>query len=250
MKSIVLAAGYGTRLYPLTKDRPKPLLPIAGKPIIEHIIAKLDPITYIQEIFVVTNDRFYPHFRKWEDGFQSRFTIRVINDGTRSNEDRLGAIGDIHFAVQFAGLDDDLLVIGGDNLFDFNLTGAAEEFLRRRRSVVGLFDMKDPGKVARLYGVVSVDENGRVTRLDEKPEHPRSALISTAIYFLCSEDVQELKRCIESGYNPDNAGDFIRYLSEKREVFAHIFDGVWYDIGSQEQYTAADEHYTTKENHM
>ncbi len=249
MKSIILAAGYGTRLYPLTKDCPKPLLPIAGKPIIEHIIANLDPVTQIREIFVVTNDRFHSHFHKWSNSFPSRFSLSVINDGTRSNEDRLGAIGDIHFTVQFANLDDDLLVIGGDNLFDFDLTRATEEFLRWRRSVVGLYDMKDPGKVARLYGVVSVDENSRVTRLDEKPENPESALISTAVYFLCREDVQELKRCIESGYNPDNAGDFIRYLASKKEVLAHIFDGVWYDIGSYEQYKAADKQYTTMENH-
>lgn len=244
MKTIILAAGYGTRLYPLTKERPKPLLPIAGKPIIEHIIAHLDPVPRIREIFVVTNDRFYSLFRQWEKRFSSRFFIEVINDGTRSNEDRLGAIGDVHFAVRHANLDDDVLVIGGDNLFDFDLTEAAEEFVRRRRSVIGVYDMKDPCKVARLYGVVKIDKAGRVIKLDEKPEKPASALISTAIYFFCREDVQELNRCIESGYNPDNSGDFIRYLAGIREVYAHAFHGVWYDIGSSEQYEAANNQYT------
>ncbi len=241
MKSIILAAGYGTRLYPLTKDRPKPLLPIAGKPIIEHIIGHLGPVEEVKEIFLVTNDRFYTQFRTWKAGFSSRFHIEVLNDGTRSNEDRLGAIGDIYFCIHRAGLNEELLVIGGDNLFDFDLSKAAKEFLQRGRSTIGVYDMRDPSKVARLYGVVNVD--GRILSLDEKPEKPSSALISTAIYFFCRDDVEELKRCIQSGYNPDNSGDFIRYLAQIKEVYAHCFQGIWYDIGSPEQYRAACDEY-------
>src|SRR3989344_6886009 len=121
MDAIILAAGYATRLYPLTKDRPKPLLNVAGKPIIEHIIRKIDGITGINKIYIVTNDKFEGHFSEWLENFDAKSPIEIINDGTKSNEDRLGAIGDVHFAITSKNIDNELIVVAGDNLFELSL---------------------------------------------------------------------------------------------------------------------------------
>ncbi len=243
MKGIVLAAGYGTRLYPLTLNKPKPLLPVAGRPIIEYILERLQPINVLKDLYVVTNQKFYPNFVEWSESYHSSFGIKILNDRTMSNEDRLGAIGDIQFVVESEGIEDELIVIGGDNIFEFDLLKAYQYFRQKEASVVGLYDMEDPSRVAGLYGVVSIDQEGRIVRFEEKPEKPRSSLISTAIYIFSREDVDEVNRCIEESHNPDNAGDFIRYLSEKKPTYGYVFRETWFDIGDKEQYRTANRHY-------
>ncbi len=244
MKAIILGAGYGTRLYPLTRDTPKPLLLVGGKSILEHILGKVKEVSGLQSVLIVTNDRFAKHFEEWNRDFQWRSPIEIINDGTTTNENRLGAVGDIHFAIQKKGIDEDVLIVGGDNLFEFDLEKAREFFDEKGSSVVGLYDMVDKGKVARLYGVVSIDEKSRIVGFEEKPERPKSALISTAVYFLKRDDLEELRRYIDGGNRADNLGDFIRYLIKNRNVYGYVFRENWFDIGSFEQYDMANEYFS------
>ncbi len=244
MKTIILCAGYGTRLYPLTLNRPKPLLTVGGKTILEHILDRVEQVPGVESVLLVTNDRFASHFEAWERGFDWSKPIEVINDGTTSNEDRLGAVGDIFFVLKQKQVDEEVLVVGGDNLFEFDLKKALTFFREKGSSVVGLFDMVDKAKVAGLYGVVSLDDQARIVGFEEKPKKPKSALISTALYFLIKQDLAELRRYIEGGNSPDNLGDFMRYLIEKSHVYGYAFKENWFDIGSFEQYEKANAYFS------
>ncbi|MBI2655805.1 NTP transferase domain-containing protein, partial [Candidatus Woesearchaeota archaeon] len=143
MHAIILAAGYATRLHPLTKDKPKPLLDVAGRPIIEHIIEKLGQISDVGKILIVTNERFERNFREWLENFDAKKPIEIINDGTSSNDDRLGALGDIHFAIASKEIDDDIIAIAGDNLFELSLTDVHNFFRKKKSNVIVLHDVKD-----------------------------------------------------------------------------------------------------------
>ena len=244
MKAIILGAGYGTRLYPLTRNKPKPLLTVGGRTILEHILDRINQVPELEDVLLVTNDRFAGHFEDWARGFHWKRPIEVLNDGTTTNENRLGAVGDIYFVLKQKGIREDTLVVGGDNLFEFDLSQAGDFFKQKQRSVVGLYDMADRSKVAGLYGVVSIDEASRITGLEEKPMEPKSALISTALYFFTAPDLENLRIYIEEGNSPDNLGDFVRYLVEKQEVYGYVFREEWFDIGSFEQYERADKHFS------
>ena len=189
MHAIILAAGYATRLYPLTRDTPKPLLNVASKPIIEHIIKKLDSIGSISRIYIVTNDKFEGHFNKWLHNFDAQNPIEIINDGTRSDEDRLGALGDIHHAISSKKIDDDLIVIAGDNLFELNLIDVANFFRKKKSNVIVLHDVKD-FELAQQYGIVEVDKINLVVNFEEKPKSPKSTLASTGIYFFPKKTIE------------------------------------------------------------
>ena len=160
MKLIILAAGYATRLWPLTKDKPKPLLEIKGKPIVEYILDKIQKIDLIDEIFVVTNDKFFEHFLEWNKNYVSTTKITVINDGTKSNEDRLGALGDIKFVVDKFNIEEDIMVILGDNLFEFSYEGIMSVYNEKKKSVIVLYDVKDINlaKQPIVTGEISVKE--------------------------------------------------------------------------------------------
>jgi glucose-1-phosphate thymidylyltransferase len=246
MKVIILAAGYATRLYPLTLDRPKPLLEVAGKPLMEYILEKVSKITEIQDVYIVTNNKFHQHFTDWRNKYKTRLNIRVINDGTMTNEDRLGAIGDIDYVVQKQGINEDILVIGGDNLFQFDIGDCVRFMKEKRASVVGLYDMIDKAKVAKRFGVVDIDRERKIIGFEEKPEQPKSSLMSTAIYLFTKDDVREIRRCIEENHKPDNSGDFVKYLSEKKPVYGFVFSGVWYDIGTKDLYDEANRVFAGK----
>jgi glucose-1-phosphate thymidylyltransferase len=241
MKAIILAAGYATRLYPLTLDRPKPLLPVAGKPIIEYILERVSEIQEIKDVFVVTNNKFHQHFMDWRNKYGSRLNIKIVNDGTMTNEDRLGAIGDIDYVVGKQGINEDVMVIAGDNLFQFSLRDIVGMYKEKNASVIGVYDMKDKSLLAKKLGVVELDEDGRIKSFEEKPAEPKSALASSAIYIFSDEDVREIRRCIEENQKPDNSGDFIKYLAEKKAVYGYPFSDLWIDIGSKEMYDKANE---------
>ena len=179
MKTLILCAGYATRLYPLTKDTPKPLLDIAGKPLLEHILLKVEQINQVDEIYVVTNDKFFQHFQEWNNNFKSNKMIKIINDNTKSNDDRLGAIGDINFTIKNENINDDLLIIAGDNLFEFNLSSLNEFFISKNSTVVALYDIINKDIAANKLGVVSLDHNNAITELEEKPAQPKTSIIST-----------------------------------------------------------------------
>ncbi len=246
MKCLILCAGYATRLYPLTLDRPKSLLPIAGKPIIEHILERIEKLEDIDEILIVTNNKFFDNFRNWKRKYSSTKPLRIINDKTKNEEDRLGAIGDIDFVVKQEKINDNLLVIAGDNLFDFNLKSLLEFFKEKNDSVIALYDIKDKSKAARKYGIVELDENNKIINLEEKPEFPKTTLVRTGCYIFSKNEVEELEKCIEHHEKPDNLGDFIKWLTKKENIYGFIFDERWFDIGDKEQLKEADIIWSSK----
>jgi len=241
MDAIILAAGYATRLYPLTKNIPKPLLNVAGRPIIEHIIKKLESLNEIDKIYIVTNDRFEQHFKKWLAGFDAGKFIEIINDGTASNDDRLGALGDIHYTIIKKSLNDDLIIVAGDNLFELSLKDVSNFFKKRKSNVIILHDVKDY-ELARNYGIVEV-EGDVIINFEEKPLNPKSTLASTGIYLFPKKTLHLIKKYIAQGNNPDKTGSFIEWLHKREAVYSYITDKKWYDVGSIEQLNEADKHY-------
>ena len=244
MKSIILAAGYATRLYPLTENQPKPLLPVAGKPMLNYIMEKIEEVSNIDEVFVVTNNKFFLTFVQWKANNEDKFTkkITIVNDKTKTNEDRLGAIGDIHYVIDTMNIDEELLVIAGDNLFEFSL-GEFVDFAKGRSSLA-VYDLKDKSKIANKFGCVELDEESKLIGFEEKPSNPKTTLASTACYFFTKDDVELLENCIKENNKPDNTGDFIQYLSEKKDVFGFVFDEKWFDIGGKEEYEEVNKIYS------
>jgi glucose-1-phosphate thymidylyltransferase len=238
--AVVLAAGYATRLRPLTNRVAKPLLPLAGRPMLDYLADKIDEVADVEAIHVVTNSRFAPDFEAWASSRSGRLPVRVHDDGTSSNADRLGAIGDLRFVIEQAGLaDEDLLVIAGDNLFDFSL----EEYVRFWRScggsAIGVHDVGDLG-LARQYGVVELDDADRVVSLVEKPERPASTLASIAAYLFSAEHVALVQQYLAEGNAPDQPGRFIVWLYPRVPVHGYRFEGDWLDIGDRSQLLEAD----------
>jgi len=243
MQVVILAAGYATRLYPLTENTPKPLLPVAGRPMLNYIMDRVEEMDGVKEVLVVTNSRFFQEFVDWGGGYRGRLRIRILDDGTSSNDDRLGAVGDIHFAVEQAPVEGDLLVIAGDNLFEFSLGNLVLLFRRRQAPVVGICDLKDPAILAGKYGVVEMDDQGRISGFWEKPENPRTTLASTGVYAFRRQDLDILHQCIIQHRKPDNLGDFVRYLADREDVYGFVFQEAWFDIGSPEQFEEVNRLY-------
>ncbi len=237
MKAIVLGAGYATRLRPLTETVPKQLLPVGNRPILDWIMDKLDEVPGLDEVHVVTNSHYIDRFRSWAD---ARGGVIVHDDGTTTNEDRRGAIGDIAFTVSEAGLDDDLLVIAGDNLFDFALADYAD-FWRSKgvASAVAVHDVGDL-RLASHYGVVDVDEDDRVVGFVEKPAEPPSTLAATAMYLYHRDHAKLIPEYLAEGNSRDQPGNLVAWMHAREPVYAYRLDGEWFDIGDLGQLLAAD----------
>jgi len=238
VKAIVLAAGYATRLRPLTDSIAKPLLPIAERPMIDWILDKVDEVAAVDGVHVVTNSRYAPDFERWA---AERRGVRVHDDGTTSNDDRLGAIGDIAFTLREAGIErDDLLVIAGDNLFDFSLSGYVD-FWRGKgaASAIAVHDVGDL-ELAKQYGIVALDTDDRIVELVEKPEQPPSTLAATATYILHRDHVPLVGRYLAEGNSADQPGKLFVWLHEREPVYGYRFEGEWFDIGNREQLLEAD----------
>lgn len=245
MDCIVLCAGYATRLRPLTLNTPKPLLEVGDKPILGHILDKLVG-TDVRRVFIVSNDRFAGNFEKWasEVSFPG-LELNVVNDGTTTNEDRLGSLGDVDFASRQAGLSDDFLMINGDNLFTFSLDPLLEAF-RQRGNMLALYDVGSL-ELARLYGIPTLTDDMRVVGFVEKPESPSSTLASIGIYAYRGEVHDLLARYLEEGNSADKTGEFVEWLHDKTEVYGHAYggeDAVWFDIGTIEQLEEARAQWT------
>lgn len=235
MKALILAAGYATRLRPLTDTIPKQLLPVGGRPMIDWILDKLRE-TDVDAIHLATNGRFAADFERWADGKD----VHVHDDGTTSNETRLGAIGNIRFVQERAGLDDDLLVIAGDNLFDFSLADYVAWWRGKQgASAVAVYDVGTV-ELARKYGVVDVDGSDRIVGFVEKPEDPPSTLAATATYLYAREHARLVDDYLREGNPPDQPGNYVAWLHRREPVYAYRFAGGWFDIGDHEQLLAAD----------
>ncbi len=242
MKVIILAAGYATRLYPLTLNTPKPLLKVAGKTIVEHLIAKIEQIPDINQIYIVTNNKFYDHFQEWKNNFNSKISLKIVNDKTTCNEDRLGAVGDINFVVKNEKINNDLLVIAGDNLFDFSLVEYVNFYQNLNRSGVAFRDLKDKELIRNKFGV-GVMAGTKIIDFEEKPAEPKSTLASTACYFFIKDDLKLIGELVNSG-KVDNSGEMIKWLIEKSEAHAFVFNEQWFDIGGFEQLEEAEQFYS------
>ncbi len=235
MKAIITAAGYASRLWPLTRDVPKPLLEVKGKPIIEHIVGKISEIPDVDEIFIVTNAKFYPLFEGWLGKAKSMAAVQVpvklVNDGTISNDDRLGQVGDISLVLESEGFDDDLLVVAGDNLFNFSLLPAYNAFIQQQRILNPLYESKSY-KAARESGSVIIDdETGEFVEFMEKSSMPKSTLISLGIYFFPRQELQLIRKYLEEKNNPDKMGFFLMWLMRHEKVLGHVYTEKWFDIG-------------------
>ncbi len=241
MKAVLLCAGYGTRLYPLTKNQPKPLLPVGGKPMLDYILDKVKEIPEVDKVYAVTNDKFSSHFSAWaKERTKPGLEIEAVNDGTKSENERLGAIGDLSFLVKKFHIEEDLGVFAGDNLFDFDLADFVRIALSHRPyASLGVVDLKET-KLASQYGIVRLDEEGRVLEFLEKPKEPPSTLASTGIYWIPREGIDFLDRYVKEGHNADRLGDYMTWLVRTNRLYAHRFEGEWLDIGDLDSYRKAD----------
>ena len=237
MKAIILAAGYATRLRPLTDTWAKELLPVGGRPILDWIVEAIAKVDDVDEIHVVTNARKVDGFVAWAAG---RDNVVIHNDGTSSNDDRLGAIGDMQFVIEHAKLDDDLLVIAGDNLFEFSLT----EFVSywQTKGVASAVAVRDVGslELASQYGIVALDDDGRILDFEEKPADPPSTLAATATYLYHREHSKLIGPYLQGEHGADQPGRLIGWLQRHEPVYGWSFDESWYDIGNYEQLLEAD----------
>lgn len=225
MRCIILAAGYATRLHPVAKHVPKPFLDVGGKPIIDHIVDKLKSLG-VSKICAVTNDRFFPLFDAWG----TSQGVQVINDGTTSNEDRKGAVGDLVMALGESSEDEDVLVVGGDNLFEDDLQNLLKTAEEKKSVVIGVYDVKS-AEEAKRFGVVAT-QGSKVETLEEKPAQPKSTLISTLVYYLPKNVLPAVRKFAEQG--KDNAGELIKHLLKHTEVHSCTLSGRWADIGTLE----------------
>ncbi len=236
MKTIILAAGYATRLYPLTLTQPKPLLPVAGKPMIEYVLDNLAPIGGIDRIYIVTNAKFAGHFQKWSEYYRtmnSKPALTIVNDGTTSDSDKLGAIGDIHYVLKTQNVNDDLIVVAGDNLFSEKLGGFGKFCREKNAPVLALYDVGDLEQIKK-YNAISVDDTGRITYFEEKPANPTSTLTGIALYFYPRNTLPFIQQYIAEGNNPDQPGRLVQWLYPRTAVYTWRVPGLWFDIGSKE----------------
>ena len=242
MKLVVLAAGYATRLYPLTLDRPKPLLEVAGRPMLEHVLERLGAIHEIDGVFVVTNSKFAGRFREWADGYRAERPepeITIVDDGTASEETKLGAIGDLDLVLRAHGVADDVIVVAGDNLFSEDLGGFGEYVRERRAPTLAVYDVGSLEAI-RAYNAIEVDEDGRITFFEEKPENPRSTLTGIALYYYPRDVLPLVRRYVAEGNNADQPGRLVEWLYTRRPVYTWVVPGAWFDIGSKESLAEAD----------
>jgi len=242
MKALILAAGYATRLYPLTKEFPKPLLEVKGRPIIDYIVDKLNSVSVIDEIYIVTNSKFISFFRKWVKSVKSPKKITLVDDLTKNNQDRLGAIGDINFVIKEKKIGKDLLVVGGDNLFNGSLKGFLGSVRKNICSVnIGLYRLKRK-KDASRYGVVKLNNQKKIISFEEKPKHPQSCLVAMCLYYMPKDLLGLIEEYMHNKNKQNDAtGGYIAWLKDKVDVYGYIFKGSWFDIGDYKYLNAAKE---------
>ena|SRR3989344_1730280 len=240
IKALILAAGYGTRLYPLTLNKAKPLIQVGKKTIIDHLLEGLNTISDIDTIYVVTNNKFFKDLKEWAQQANNP-KIMVLNDGTLDNEDRLGSIGDINFVIQKENLNDDLLVIAGDNLFGFKLRDFVNFFKEKNTSILAFRDLQDIEKVKKRFGV-GILKGDKVMDMEEKPEKPKSSLAATACYLFKAEDLQFVGKLVKEN-NSDAPGNLTVRIVRDSVLHAFVFEEHWFDIGSHENLTEARKIY-------
>lgn len=236
MNVLILGAGDAARLYPFTLTQPKPLVPVAGQPILTHLVRSLSAIPGIQTVFIVTNHRFVSHFQKWAE--QARhphpgLPFVIVDDGSTDPSNQLGAVGDLEWVIRQQALDDDLIVVAGDNLFSEALTGFGRFGREHDQVVLGVYDVGSL-QLARNFGVVETDPEGRVTGFQEKPDAPVRTVVGVGLYYFPRRVLPRIAEYLETGHPPGPPGGLIQWLQARVPVLAWPVPGVWYDIESKE----------------
>ena len=243
MNVLILAAGYATRLYPLTLTKAKPLLEVAGKPLIEWVLDNLAPIPDIRTVYVVTNDKFAEDFKAWADGYaksQPKITFKIVNDGSRSDADKLGAIGDIRLVITREELTNEpLIVVAGDNLFSEPLANFAAE-AKGSAATLATYDVGDLEAIKK-YSSITTDADGVITMFEEKPPDPKNTMAGIALYYFSRNVVPLFTTYVAAGNNPDQPGRFIQWLYQRKPVKTYQIKGTWFDIGSKETLEEANQ---------
>lgn len=248
MKVIILAAGYATRLYPLTLNQPKPLLDVAGKPMIEHVIDNLAPIEGIDGICVVTNEKFAGHFQKWADHYRANkaeLNFTIINDHSTDDSNKLGAIGDLHLVLTREKIDDDVIVVAGDNLFNVSLADFGKVCRAKNAPVLAVYDVGNLEEIKK-YNAITMDAAGRITFFEEKPKQPQSTVTGIALYYYPRAVLPLIKQYVAEGNNPDQPGRLVQWLYPRLPFYTWRVPGLWYDIGSKETLEEANRIFARK----
>ena len=239
MIAIILGGGYATRLWPLTKDKPKPLLSVAKKPIIEYIVEKLVELEVIKQIIISINLKFEPHFREWQSMYHN--SVEILVEKSRSEEEKLGAVKAL--AQITSKVDDDCLILAGDNLFESDLDGMIQTFNEKKAPIIALYNVKSLD-LAKQYSTINLDTDNRIIDFVEKPKIPKTTLIGTCIYIVPKRTLPRLKEYLEKGLGRDEPGLFIEWLHRQEPVYGYILEGYWCDIGNLESYKKADKFFS------
>ena len=237
MKAIILAAGYATRMYPLTENQPKALLPLKGKIMLDYIIEQINNISCIDKIYVVSNSRFYKHFTDWAKAESTikKIPLEILDDGTTCNETRRGAIGDIQFTIDEKNIDDELFIVAGDNYFTYDLREQYDKFVKTGCDTIAGKELNDIEQI-KSFAVAKLDSTGKVLELEEKPLQPKSNIAIYATYFYRKDTIPMFKQYLSEGNNPDAPGSFPQWLCKRCDVYTYIMNGDCYDIGTIAMY--------------
>jgi glucose-1-phosphate thymidylyltransferase len=242
MKIVILAAGYATRLYPLTLTRPKSLLPVAGKPMIDHVLDNLAPIGGIDRVYIVTNAKFADHFQRWAEDYRAKkvpLDFTIVNDRSTDESNKLGAIGDLHLVITREKIEDEIIVVAGDNLFSQSLEPFGQFCREKNAPVVAVYDVGNLEDIKK-YNSITIDSTGRITYFEEKPKKPASTITGIALYFYPKPAVPCIREYIAEGNNPDQPGRLVQWLYPRMPVYTWQVPGLWYDIGSKESLEEAN----------
>ena len=236
MKVLILAAGYATRLYPLTLTQPKPLLDVAGKPMIEHVLDNIAPIPGIDRVYVVTNAKFAGQFQQWADRYRAtkaKLNFTIINDGSTDDSNKLGAIGDLNLVLDREKVDDDLIVVAGDNLFSQSVEAFGRYCLSRKAPVLAVYDVGNLEEIKK-YNAITIDADGRITFFEEKPKQPQSTVTGIALYYYPKASLPLIRQYVAEGNNPDQPGRLVQWMYPRTPFYTWRVPGLWFDIGSKE----------------
>ena len=243
MKLIILAAGYATRLYPLTLNQPKPLLHVAGKPMLEHVVDHVASIGSIDHAYIVTNAKFVSHFEGWAEEYRRpnlNFGFTIVNDKSTDDSNKLGAIGDLNLVMTKHQLNDDIMVVGGDNLFSNDLADFGAFCERMRSPVTAVYDVGDLEAIKK-YNAIEIDAESRITFFEEKPAVPKSTLTGIALYYYPTSALPLIRQYIEEGNNPDQPGRLVQWMYTRVPFYVWKVPGLWYDVGSIETLEEANQ---------
>ncbi len=249
MKLIVLAAGYATRLYPLTLNQPKPLLTVAGKPMLEHVLDNLTTIDNIDHIYIVTNNKFAGHFQRWSEAYrvgEIKSDITIVNDNSTDDTNKLGAIGDLRLVLAKEKINDDLIVVAGDNLFSHSLKEFATVCREKNAPVLAVYDVGNLDEIKK-YNAIETDADGRITFFEEKPQHPRSTLTGIALYYYPKSALSLIEQYVAEGNNPDQPGRLVEWMYKRTPFYTWRVPGIWYDVGSKETLEEANRIFASKQ---